>query len=96
MRQRRWLKSFKGYELHIQYHSGRTQVIKIVLHTPTLSSVTNIITKQLSLSSEREYYSVPFMSFEQAHVSLSTLTFMFSCQRLSCMTLYSRKDSSEL
>ena len=70
MRQRRWLELLKDYNLQIQYHSGKANVVADALSRKAQHSSNTMVITQLSLLEELEDLRIQLVSHGQAHVTL--------------------------
>ena len=74
MRQQRWLELLKDYDLQIQYHSGKANVIGDAPSRKPQHSPSTVLITQLSLLKELEDLGIQLVPHGQAHVQLSILT----------------------
>ena len=78
MRQRRWLKLLKDYDLQIQYHLGKANVVADALSKKVQHSPNTVAITQLSLLKELDYLGIQLLSHGQAHDQLLALTLQHS------------------
>jgi len=74
LRQQHWLKLLKDYDLHIQYHLGKANVIADALSWKTQHSSNIVMITQLSLWRELENLGIQLVPHRQKNVQLSALT----------------------
>jgi len=74
LRQRHWLEQLKDYDLQIQYHPGKANVVVDALSRKTQHSSNTVVIAKLSLLKELGDLRVRLVSHRQAHVQLSALT----------------------
>ena len=74
LRQRRWLELLKDYDLQIQYHPGKANVLADALSRKVQHSPNTVVITQLSLLKEHEDLGIQLVSHGQAPVQLSALT----------------------
>ena len=73
LRQRHWLKLLKDYDLQIQYHPGKANVVADAPSRKAQHSPSTMVITQLSLLRELEELGIQLVSHRQAHVQLSAL-----------------------
>ena len=73
LRQRCWLGLLKDYDLQIQHHLGKANVVPNVLSRKTQHSLNTIMIIQMTLLKELESMGVQLVTHEQAGSQLSTL-----------------------
>jgi len=71
--QRCWLELLKDYDLQMQYHLGKANLIAVALSRKAQHSSNTVVT-QFSLLRELEDLGIQLVSHGQANVQLSTLT----------------------
>jgi len=78
LRQRCWPELFKDYDLQIQYHLGKANVIADASSRKAQHSPSTVTITQLCLLKELEDLGIQLVSHRQAHVQLSALTLQSS------------------
>ena len=68
MRQQRWLELLKDYDLQIQYHSGKANVVADALSRKAQHSSNTVVITQLRLLKGLVDYIIQLVSHRQAHV----------------------------
>jgi len=76
LRQRHWLELLKDYDLQIQYHPGKANIVADALSRKAQHSSNTMVITQLSLLKELEDLWIQPMSHGQAHVQLLTVTLL--------------------
>jgi len=71
MRQQCWLVLLKDYDLQIQYHLGKANVVADALSRKVQHSSNTVLITHLSLLRELEDLRIQLVSYGQAHAQLS-------------------------
>jgi len=74
LRQRRWLSLPKDYDIQIQYHPGKANVVVDTQSRKAQHSSNMVVITQLSLLRELKDLGIQLVSHGQAIVQLLTLT----------------------
>ena len=74
MRQRRWLELLKDYDLQIQYHPGKANVVADAPSRKAQHSSNTVVITQLNLLRELEEFGIQLVSHGQTNAQLSALT----------------------
>ena len=74
MRQWHCLELLKDYDLHIQYHSGRANVVADALSRKAQHSSNTVVITQLNLLRELEEFGIQLVCHGQTNAQLSALT----------------------
>ena len=75
LRQRRWLELLKDYDLQIQYHLGKANMVADALSRKAQHSSNTVVITQLNLLRELEDFSIQLVSHGQTKAHLSALLY---------------------
>jgi len=78
LRQRCWLELLKDYDLQIQYHPGKANVVADALSKKAQHSSNTVVITQLNLLRELEDFRIQLVSHGQTNAQLSGLTIQSS------------------
>ena len=73
LRQRRWLELLKDYDLQIQYHPGKANVVVDALSRKAQHSSNTVVITQLNLLRELEDFGIQLVSHRQTKARLLSL-----------------------